>query len=144
MLSSAQSSAVIEPDLYSRACPSRSVLEHLTSRWGVLVLTALRDGSQRFSALRRRIDGVSEKMLSQTLRTLERDGLVVRRALVARSPHVEYRLTVRGASAAALLGQLVAWIEQETPNVLEDRRAADAVRNAEAAARPNERAVTRA
>src|SRR3954451_9809954 len=67
-----------EFDVFAKACVSRAAMEHITGRWGVLVLGGLHDGPLRFNALRRRVDGVSEKMLSQTLQSLERDGFVVR------------------------------------------------------------------
>src|SRR4051812_35683440 len=80
-------------ELMSRDCPSREVLAHVTSRWGVLLLVALMGGVHRFSELRRKVGGVSEKMLSQTLRWLEDDGLVLRKAYPTAPPQVEYSLT---------------------------------------------------
>jgi DNA-binding HxlR family transcriptional regulator len=79
--------------LFAADCPSRGVLDHVTSRWGVLALVALRDGTLRFSELRRRIGGVSEKMLAQTLQALEEDGFVLRTAHPEVPPRVDYRLT---------------------------------------------------
>ncbi|WP_449344837.1 winged helix-turn-helix transcriptional regulator, partial [Streptomyces narbonensis] len=79
-------------DVFARACPSRGTLEHVTGRWGSLTLGALYDGTFRFNELRRRVDGVSEKMLSQTLHALERDGLVHRDAQPTNPPRVDYRL----------------------------------------------------
>ncbi len=73
-------------DVFSRECPSRSTLEHVTGRWGGLTLGALYEESLRFNELRRRVDGVSEKMLSQTLHALERDGLVLREAQPVNRP----------------------------------------------------------
>ncbi|AXI79031.1 winged helix-turn-helix transcriptional regulator [Peterkaempfera bronchialis] len=108
---------VSEPDVYDRMCPSRGVLEHVTSRWGVLVLAALRDRGYRFGELRRRIDGVSEKMLAQTLQTLERDGFVHRKAHPVIPPRVDYSLTPLGTEAAELVTGLVEWIERRLPQV---------------------------
>ena len=88
-------------DLLAANCPSRDVLKHVTSRWGVLVLIALEAETLRFSALRRRIGGVSERMLAQTLKWLEGDGLVERIEYDVVPPHVEYRLTPLGLEAAA-------------------------------------------
>ena len=88
-------------DVYAAACPSRDVLDHVTSRWGVLVLLALSEEMHRFSALRRKIGGGSEKMLSQTLTTLEADGFVQRTAYPEVPPRVEYRLTPLGREALA-------------------------------------------
>lgn len=83
-------------DVFSRQCPSRGTLEHVTGRWGSLTLTALHDSGARFNELRRRVDGVSEKMLSRTLHALERDGLVHREAQPTNPPRVDYELTPLG------------------------------------------------
>ena len=107
-----------EFDVYARDCPTRAVLEHLTSKWGVLVLAALRERTYRFSELRRRVDGVSEKMLSQTLRTLEQDGLIARVAYPEVPPRVEYNLTELGREAAELLVGLVSFIERRMPQMI--------------------------
>jgi DNA-binding HxlR family transcriptional regulator len=94
------------------ACPdTRLLVEHVTSKWGVLVLLTLDDRTLRWSALKREIAGVSEKMLIQTLQTLESDGLVRREALPVVPPHVEYSLTEDGRAAAALLAPLVHWAQ---------------------------------
>ena len=92
------------------ACPSRIVLDHVTSRWGVLVLVALADGPLRWSELHRRVQGVSEKMLAQTLRTLQHDGFVGREVHPEVPPRVEYSLTGRGDEVVALLVPLLEWI----------------------------------
>lgn len=99
------------PDVLSAQCPSRVVLNALTSRWGVLVLFVLGGGTHRFAQIRRRIDGVSERMLAQTLQQLESHGLVLRRAYDVVPPHVEYSLTPAGEEAAARVAALVGWIE---------------------------------
>jgi DNA-binding HxlR family transcriptional regulator len=113
------------PNVMAASCPSRVILEHLTSRWGVLVLIALRDKTLRFSELRRRIQGVSEKMLSQTLRTLEEDGFVVRTAWPEVPPRVEYHLSPLGEEAAAHVAALGGWIERSLPLILYAQRAAN-------------------
>ena len=96
------------------ACPdTRALVEHLTSKWGVLVLLTLDDQTLRWSELKRAIDGVSEKMLIQTLQTLEADGLVLRTALPVVPPHVEYSLTDSGREAATLLAPLVQWAQEQ-------------------------------
>src|SRR5690242_11075247 len=87
-------------DVNAAMCPSRLILEHITSRWGVLVLATLLERPYRFSELRRTVGGVSEKMLAQTLQTLERDGFVHREARPVIPPHVEYSLTPLGDGAA--------------------------------------------
>lgn len=104
-------------------CPSRDVLKHVTSRWGVLVLIALQDGTLRFSELRRRIGGVSEKMLAQTLQWLEGDGLVRREAHPVVPPHVDYQLTPLGREAAERVRELADWIEVSLPRILALRTA---------------------
>lgn len=100
-----------KPDVMAATCPSRRVLNHVTSRWGVLVLIVLRQDTLRFSALRRRIGGVSERMLAQTLQTLEADGFVLRKSFDVVPPHVEYSLTPLGREVAAHVARLANWIE---------------------------------
>lgn len=116
------SAAVRRGDVLSADCPSREVLKHMTSRWGVLVLVMLLSGMHRFSELRRKIGGVSEKMLSQTLQELEADGLVDRKSLPVVPPHVEYRLTPLGREAAEHLEVMVNWIEEKIPQIMAVRR----------------------
>ncbi|MBP6901544.1 MAG: helix-turn-helix transcriptional regulator [Burkholderiaceae bacterium] len=114
-------------DLMAAACPSRAVLQHVTSRWGVLVLaTLLVEGTQRFSALRRRIGGVSEKMLSQTLKELEGDGFVQRVVHASVPPQVDYRLTPLGRQVAGLVRELADWIEASLPAILQARQQGEA------------------
>lgn len=104
-------------NLMAADCPSREVLKHLTSRWGVLVLIALLPGTRRFSQLRRRIGGVSERMLAQTLQWLEADGMLARHDLQTVPPHVEYTLTPLGHEAAAKVRGLADWIEINLPRI---------------------------
>lgn len=108
-------------NLLDPACPSREVMKHVTSRWGVLTLMVLRDGTLRFSELRRRVGGVSERMLAQTLRWLEDDGLVARRSYPVVPPRVEYSLTPLGTEAAARVSALADWIEVSLPRVIAAR-----------------------
>ncbi|KTQ89589.1 transcriptional regulator [Aureimonas ureilytica] len=105
-------------DVLAAACPSRAVLRHLTSQWGVLILIVLEEGTFRFSTLRRRIDGVSERMLAQTLKALEGDGLVRRTSFDTVPPHVEYSLTDLGRQAARRVRDLVDWVETSLPAIL--------------------------
>jgi DNA-binding HxlR family transcriptional regulator len=104
-------------------CPSRDILKHLTSRWGVLVLIALMPGKQRFSDLRRCIGGVSERMLAQTLQWLEADGMIDRKDFKTVPPHVEYTLTSFGQEAAHKVHGLVDWLEVALPDILDTRPA---------------------
>ena len=99
-------------------CPSRLVLQHMTSRWGTLVMIALLTGTHRFSALRRKVGGVSERMLAQTLQLLEADGMVARQAHNVVPPHVDYSLTPLGQAAAGHLVALTGWIEGNLPQIL--------------------------
>lgn len=99
-------------NLFAPTCPSREIMKHVTSSWGVLVLIALQDGTLRFSELRRKVAGVSERMLAQTLQWLETDGLVERRAFKVVPPHVEYELTPMGVEAAGHVAALADWIEE--------------------------------
>ncbi len=111
-LPSTLSERVSRGDVFQLGCPSRDVMRHVTSRWGVLVLIALKDGAIRFSHLRRKVSGVSERMLAQTLQWLEADGLVLRRDFKVVPPHVEYSLTPLGCEAAAKIANLADWIEE--------------------------------
>ncbi len=104
-------------NLLAADCPSREVLRHVTSRWGVLVLIVLEGRTHRFSELRRAIGGVSERMLAQTLQWLEGDGLVLRTALEVVPPHVEYSLTPLGREAAEKVRILADWIEINLPRI---------------------------
>jgi DNA-binding HxlR family transcriptional regulator len=115
------SEKLLRGDLLAAACPSRSILKHITSRWGVLVLMALEGETRRFSELRRLIGGVSERMLAQTLQWLESDGLVKRVAFDVVPPHVEYSLTPLGQEAATKVRELADWVETRLPAILQHR-----------------------
>jgi DNA-binding HxlR family transcriptional regulator len=109
------------PDgVFPAACPSRTVLDHVTSKWGVLVLVSLVEGGQRWSQLRRRAQGVSEKMLAQTLKTLERDGFVLREPQPVIPPRVDYSLTDLGRELTELLVPLLAWVAEHAEDIVAD------------------------
>jgi DNA-binding HxlR family transcriptional regulator len=112
-------------DVFSRTCPSRPVLEHVTGRWGSLVLAVLTDGPVRFNDLRRRVDGVSPKVLTQTLQALERDGFVTRHQLTVFPLRVEYTLTPAGHDVAKKLLELIAQVEASMDAVLVSRQRYD-------------------
>lgn len=99
-------------------CPSRVVLDHVTSKWGVLVLVALDGRTLRWGELRRTVEGVSEKMLAQTLRTLEADGFVHREAKDVIPPHVEYSLTPLGEGLVAHLIPLLGWVGEHAADIV--------------------------
>jgi DNA-binding HxlR family transcriptional regulator len=107
-----------KPNVLSALCSSRIVLNHITSRWAVLVFVVLRNETLRFSQVRRLIDGVSERMLSQTLKTLESDGFVVRLSYDVVPPHVEYHLTPLGRDMADRLLDMVRFIEGNLNDIL--------------------------
>ncbi|MGW4729882.1 winged helix-turn-helix transcriptional regulator [Streptomyces shenzhenensis] len=119
-------------------CPHRLVLEHVTSRWGVLILIELLDRPHRFSELRRAVGrfgrGVSEKMLTQTLQTLERDGFVHRDAKPVIPPRVDYSLTALGREVAEQVRALALWTEARMGEVEEARERYDAAKRAPGAA----------
>ena len=100
-----------EPDAFLAACPSRALLSRLGEKWSMLIVVALEDGEVRFGALRRRLEGVSQKMLTQNLRSLERDGLVVRRLHDERPLRVGYALTPAGRSLLPHVHALKRWAE---------------------------------
>lgn len=112
------SEKLLRGDVMAADCPSRQVLNHLTSRWGVLALIALLQGTLRFSQLKRLIGGVSERMLAQTLQQLEGDGMIQRHAYPVVPPRVEYALTPLGREAAVKVRELADWIEVNMPNLV--------------------------
>ncbi len=124
MTHSVAQSLPLAANVLAASCPSRAVLGHLTSRWGVLVMVALQGKTLRFSALRRAIGGVSERMLAQTLQQLEADGFVLRTAHQVVPPHVDYTLTPLGHEAATHVAGLTAWIEAALPRILQAKPAA--------------------
>lgn len=108
------------------ACPIRDVLDRIGDAWSVLILLELDKGPCHFNALRRVIDGISQRMLAVTLRNLERDGFVHRRVLPLSPPRVEYSLTPLGTSLRATLETLRDWADAHQPSVRDARRAFDA------------------
>lgn len=119
---SAYASSKLLGQVLSSECPSRKILEHLTSKWAVLVLRCLSDGVHRFSELKQRIEGISEKMLAQTLKTLEQDGFILRTVYPVVPPKVEYQLTISGSQAAEKVMYLVGWIEMKLSEILEGKK----------------------
>ena len=105
-------------NVFSSACPSRRVMAVLAEKWTLLVVAQLANGPMRTAEIRRGVDGVSEKMLIQTLRKLESFGLVSRKSYPEVPPRVEYRLTTLGRSLARLAGLFSRWVEKNAANLL--------------------------
>ena len=118
---------VFDFDILSPACPSRTVLRHVVDRWTPLVVTVLADGPSRFGELRSRVGGVTPKVLTQTLRSMERDGLVTRTQLPGVPPRVDYELTDLGRSLQAPIGALRTWIQDNSAQILAHRESYDAI-----------------
>ena len=116
----------MKTDVYVRGCPSRQVLDRIGDTWSMLIVTSLADGSQRYSELGHRIEGISPKMLTQTLRALERDGLLTRTVHAVVPPRVDYELTELGRSLLGLVRALETWAESHIDDVLGARAAYDA------------------
>jgi DNA-binding HxlR family transcriptional regulator len=107
------------PDgVFPAACSSRVLLDHVMSKWGVLVLVSLTEGPQRWSELRRRAQGISEKMLAQTLKTLEADGLVHREQQPVMPPRVDYSLTPLGEELAEVMVPLLRWVGRNADDII--------------------------
>jgi DNA-binding HxlR family transcriptional regulator len=115
-----------EYDVFVANCPSRQLLDRLSDKWVTLVLCALEDESQRYSQLARTIAGVSQKMLTQTLRTLERDGMITRTVTATVPVTVTYELTALGRSLLVVFGGLKIWAESHMDEVIEARASYDA------------------
>src|SRR5258708_33290176 len=105
------------PDVYTADCPTRRILDRIGDKWTALIIGLLVDGPMRFSALQRSIGGISQKMLAQTLRTLERDGLVTRTLYPEVPPRVEYTLTPLGATLCTPLRAIRDWTEEHIDEV---------------------------
>ncbi|MFI5936031.1 winged helix-turn-helix transcriptional regulator [Actinoplanes sp. NPDC051494] len=116
----------VEADVYVKNCPSRQVLDRIGDAWSVLIVASLKDGSLRYTELAQRIAGVSPKMLTQTLRGLERDGLVTRTVHAVVPPRVDYALTTLGRSLLGLCDALKDWAETHIGDVLDARESYDA------------------
>jgi len=106
------------PEVFSDGCPTRIVLDHVMGKWGILVLMALSDGTQRWGVLRRNVSGISEKMLASTLKTLEADGLVLRTAYPEVPPRVEYGLTDRGRDLMTHVLPLMGWVAENAAAIV--------------------------
>lgn len=112
-------------NVYDAACPTRLVLNRIADKWSVLVVSALELGTKRFSTLQREIGGVSQKMLTQTLRGLERDGLIQRKIYPTVPPKVEYTLTPLGRTLVGLVDAIRVWSEQHIEEVMQAQTSYD-------------------
>jgi DNA-binding HxlR family transcriptional regulator len=115
----------MKPNVYDPNCPTRAVLDRMGDKWTVLVVLTLLDGPQRFSRLRDLIGGVAPKVLTQTLRTLERDGIVTRTAFPEIPPRVEYELTPLGRSLEEPIRAISGWAEENMRRITKARSAYD-------------------
>ncbi|MFG1912613.1 winged helix-turn-helix transcriptional regulator [Kribbella sp. NPDC048928] len=109
--------AAREYDAFLATCPARQLLDRISDKWVTLVVTALADGPQRYSDLSRRIAGVSQKMLTQTLRSLERDGLLTRTVTASVPVRVDYDLTPLGRTLMPLIAAIKSWADTHMPEV---------------------------
>ena len=125
--------ASMKPNAYAANCPTRQILDRVGDKWAVLILILLRNDPLRFNQLRRAIEGISQKMLSQVLKSLERDGLVRRRAIATVPVTVEYSITPLGATLAGAVDPLRDWAENNLKEVLNAQRRYDAQRKSIAA-----------
>jgi len=123
----------MKANVYSAECPTRRILDRVGDKWAVLILLLLRDDPLRFNRLRRAIEGISQKMLSQVLKSFERDGLVKRRAIATVPVTVEYSITPLGKTLAAAVDPLRDWAERNLKEVLAAQRRYDAQQHTKAA-----------
>jgi DNA-binding HxlR family transcriptional regulator len=123
----------MKANAYSADCPTRQILDRVGDKWAVLILLLLRSEPMRFNALRRAIEGISQKMLAQVLRSLERDGLVRRRVIATVPVTVEYSILPLGATLAAAVDPLRDWAERNLKDVLAAQRRYDAQQKSVAA-----------
>lgn len=112
-------------DVYNKNCPTRLVLDRIADKWTVLTVGALAKETKRFSQLQRELDGISQKMLTQTLRGLERDGVIQRQVYPTVPPKVEYSLTSLGRTLITLLENITHWSENNIERVIEAQQAYD-------------------
>ena len=133
MPSSPASLILLPPEAFERGCPTRAVLEEVTNRWAPLILAALLSGPQRFSALNVRVDGISQKMLSQNLKILLRSGLLERSVAPTIPPQVTYALTQTGTELATMLCSLIHWVGAHAAGLLAAQAHYDAERSVEPA-----------
>ena len=116
------------PDVYNPSCPTRLVLDRIADKWTVLIIGQLSNGTLRFNELKRSIPGVTQKMLTQTLKGLERDGVIIRKVYAAVPPKVEYTLTKLGKSLISVVEAIRLWSEAHIKDILTAQEAHDSAR----------------
>jgi DNA-binding HxlR family transcriptional regulator len=109
----------LPPNLYNRTCPSRTIIDLIGSRWSMLIVCALREGPVRTNKLIRRVDGISQKMFTQTVREMERSGIVLRRSYPEVPPRVEYSLTPLGEDLSALVHRMEEWVVRNYDQIMD-------------------------
>lgn len=120
------SEPTLQCDVYAKNCPSRMILDRISNKWSMLVLNRLREETVRFNQLRREIDGISQKVLSQTLKYLERDGLIRREAFPTVPVTVEYSITDLGRTLSDAVHVLTHWAEENYAAVAQAQQNYDA------------------
>lgn len=116
------------PDIFDRSCPSRTIIDLIGSRWSMLIVCALREGSVRANELIRRVDGISQKMFTQTIREMEHSGLVHRQSYPEVPPRVEYSLTPLGVDLSRLVHQMEKWVLKNYNPIMNARNKAQCQR----------------
>lgn len=128
----ASTAAPTLPKVFCEGCPTRMILERVADKWVVLILTRLAEGTMRFNQLRREVEGVAQKVLSQTLKKLERDGLVSRKAFATVPVTVEYSITPLGLTLAKAIAELAHWAQDNIGEVLAAQALYDSARDDDA------------
>jgi DNA-binding HxlR family transcriptional regulator len=116
----------LQCDVYAKSCPSRMILDRISNKWSMLILNRLREETVRFNQLRREIDGISQKVLSQTLKYLERDGLIRRQAFPTVPVTVEYSITELGRTLSDTVHVLTHWAEKNYTTIAQAQQRYDA------------------
>jgi len=114
-------------NVYNKNCPTRLVLNRIADKWTVLIVGSLSQETKRFGVLKREITGISQKMLTQSLRGMERDGLINRKVYPTVPPKVEYSLTSLGETLVSLLGDISNWSENNIEKVLKAQKKYDSI-----------------
>src|SRR5579862_5279318 len=109
------------PNIYNSNCPTRLILDRIADKWTVLIIGQLANGTLRFNELKRSIPGITQKMLTQTLKGLERDGIVIRKIYASVPPKVEYTLTKLGKKLIGVVDEIRIWAESHVKDILQSQ-----------------------